>query len=71
MQVVATLKSAVRYRCKASGRDIVWQNGFHDRIVREDERADQYVAYVLDNPVRKQIVKRYQDYPFCGRIDEA
>jgi len=44
-----------------------WQKGFHDRILRANELGPA-VRYILDNPVRKQIVREWRDYPFIGSI---
>jgi REP element-mobilizing transposase RayT len=44
-----------------------WQKGFHDRILRANELGPA-VRYVLDNPVRKQIVREWRDYRFIGAI---
>jgi REP element-mobilizing transposase RayT len=69
MQVVATLKSAIRFRCSAQGTKIVWQNGFHDRVIREHELTPKFIAYILENPVRARLVKNYRDYQFSGSLD--
>jgi putative transposase len=45
---------------------ILWQKGFYDHILRQDESPESVVWYIWLNPVRKQIVSRAQDYPFAG-----
>jgi REP element-mobilizing transposase RayT len=44
-----------------------WQKGFHDRILRSNKFGPA-IRYVLDNPVRKQLVREWRDYPFMGAI---
>jgi hypothetical protein len=44
-----------------------WQKGFHDRILRSNEFGPA-IRYILDNPVRKQVVREWRDYPFIGAI---
>jgi len=44
-----------------------WQPGFHDRILRSNELGPA-IRYILDNPVRKQIVRVWRDYSFIGAI---
>ncbi len=50
----------------AAGR--IWQVSFWDHFLREEESLYEVARYVLDNPVRKGIVKRWQDYPFSGSL---
>jgi len=44
-----------------------WQRSFYDRIIRARELGS-HVRYVLDNPVRKGLVREWRDYPFSGAI---
>jgi putative transposase len=47
---------------------IRWQKNFYDHIMREKEDLAAHVKYVLENPVRKGLVSRWEDYPFSGSI---
>ena len=49
--------------------DVKWQKDFYDHIPRKDEDLKKLILYILNNPVRKNIVTRWQDYPFLGSID--
>ena len=44
----------------------VWQPGYFDRVLREAEDIRQVVAYILDNPVRRGLVKNAREYPWSG-----
>ena len=44
----------------------VWQTGFFERVLRENDDTRALVAYILDNPVRAHLVARVQDYPHIG-----
>ncbi len=44
-----------------------WQKSFYDRVLRQTELGTQ-VRYVIDNPVRKRLVREWRDYPFIGSI---
>ena len=46
---------------------VEWQSSFYDRIIRARELGS-HVRYVLDNPVRKGLVREWHDYPFSGAI---
>ena len=43
-----------------------WQSSFWDHFLRGDERIEQVVDYVWNNPVRAGLVERWWDYPFSG-----
>ncbi|HEX5417430.1 MAG TPA: transposase [Chloroflexota bacterium] len=45
-----------------------WQARFWDHFIRRDEGVVRAVQYVLDNPVRKNLVSRWQDYPLAGSL---
>lgn len=68
-RVVATLKSAIRLRSADQQRSVLWQEGFHDRIVREYEKSDEFIQYVLLNPVQAGLAKQFGDYRFSGIVD--
>ena len=44
----------------------VWQTGYFERVLRESDDTRALVAYILDNPVRKGLVKDARDYPLSG-----
>jgi len=47
----------------------LWQGRFHDRVVRKQEDLKTIGQYILDNPVRKGLVSKWQDYKFLGLLD--
>jgi len=44
----------------------LWQNGYYDRVLRDDEATLTVVRYILENPVRAGLVARVSDYPYLG-----
>jgi REP element-mobilizing transposase RayT len=44
-----------------SGR--MWQKGFHDHAIREEEDLRAVARYVVANPVRAGLVQSVRDYP--------
>jgi putative transposase len=42
----------------------LWAKGYHDRIVREDENPEPYIAYIRNNPVKARLVASAAAYPF-------
>ena len=41
----------------------LWQSGFHDRAIRDDEDVRHFARYVVANPLRAGLVSRIGDYP--------
>ena len=52
------------YRQDAKRR--LWQPGYHERILRDDEATETVVRYVLENPIRAGLTSALGDYPFAG-----
>jgi len=44
----------------------LWQTNYYEHILRKDEITQKVVRYILENPVRKNLVKDFKDYPFSG-----
>ena len=64
-EIVGSLKGCAaiginRLRNK-SGR--IWQAGFYDHAVRQEESLEDIAKYMLDNPVRAGLVSDYRNYP--------
>mgnify|MGYP003920799285 FL=1 len=59
-QTVGMLKSQT---ARAIGQSI-WQRGFHDHALREQEDTLQIARYIVANPLRAQLVKSVKDYPY-------
>ena len=47
---------------------IKWQRGFFDHLLRTQEDLATHVRYVAENPVRKQVVADWHEYPYTGSI---
>jgi len=48
----------------------LWQREFFDRLLRSGESYETKWQYVLLNAVRHGLVKRAEDWPFCGEIHQ-
>ena len=44
----------------------VWQDGYYERTLREEEATLDVVAYILQNPVRRGLVSHPLEYKFSG-----
>jgi len=47
----------------------LWQPRYYDHIVRDDEDLVLIARYILDNPVRKGLVKHAEDWPWSGQMN--
>ena len=56
--------SAFYYK-KSSGKAL-WQPGYHERILRDDEATETVVRYILANPIRAGLTGRLGEYAFAG-----
>ena len=46
----------------------VWQPGFFDHLLRSSESYSEKWQYVYENPVRKKLVQRSDNWPWQGEI---
>ena len=61
-------KQRTSYAAIQLGLGQLWQSGYHDRIVRQDEDLNQYVDDIVQNPVRAGLVSRAADYPYTSTV---
>ena len=61
-------KQRTSYQAIRLGAGRLWQDGYHDRIVRRDEDLARYIDYVMENPVRSGLVKHASDYPYARTL---
>jgi len=45
-----------------------WQRGFFDHVMRSEESYSEKWLYVGENPVRKKLATRCEDWPYQGEI---
>jgi putative transposase len=45
-----------------------WQKGFFDHVMRSEESYSEKWLYVAENPLRKKLAARLEDWPFQGEI---
>jgi REP element-mobilizing transposase RayT len=49
-----------------AARKPLWQEGYHDHVLRHEEDAKQVARYILNNPARAGLVSTPRDYPYIG-----
>jgi REP element-mobilizing transposase RayT len=63
-KVVGTVKAVTAHRI---GRR-VWQDGFHDHALRQEEDLAEVARYIVANPLRAGLVERVGDYPHWDAV---
>lgn len=47
----------------------LWQKNFYDHVVRKEESLVKIAEYIVNNPVRKGLVARWEEYPYSRMVD--
>lgn len=58
-------RTAIAYKELAS--EMLWQEGYFDRVLRLSDDTCVWVEYILQNPVRARLVEHPEDFPFSFR----
>jgi REP element-mobilizing transposase RayT len=64
-------KQRAGYLFKQKYGRTLWQKGYYEHILRDEERTEDVVFYIIANPVRKHLVERPLDYPYWGSSQHA
>jgi REP element-mobilizing transposase RayT len=69
------LRGSSRFRRKfggEGGKGTLWQTSFYDHGIRGSQDFEATVVYILDNPVKAELVEDWESYPhFAGTLIEA
>ena len=63
-ELMHSMKSYTAHQLLKQGISDVWQDGFHDHAIRDDEDLRVMARYVVANPLRAGLVKNLGDYPW-------
>ena len=62
------VKTFKRYTSKITKEkhkiDNLWQRGFYEHVLRNHESIIDKAIYIMENPIREEIVKEVNDYPY-------
>jgi len=56
-------RSSVNINRLTKTHERVWQKGYYDRALRQEDDVKAAARYIIQNPIRAQIASRIGDYP--------
>ena len=65
-QLIQTFKRFTANQINARLKQIgsIWQENYYDHGIRRDESLNKIIRYCYENPVRKKLVSKPEDYPY-------
>ena len=70
--MVRAAKGRATARLRALGiTGKIWQARFYDHVVRAEEDLRQVAEYIVNNPVRKGLAARAEDWPVAAIFPDA
>ena len=66
MALIKSVKQSSGQRFAARTKRPLWQEGFHDHVLRPEEDPKRFARYIIENPVRAGLVESPLDYPLSG-----
>ena len=60
------LRQRLAHSYASRGGARLWQPGYFERILREEEQTDRCAEYILSNPIRANLAQSIEEYPFSG-----
>jgi putative transposase len=64
--ILAGFIRAMKSFCTRSIGKGLWQRGYYEHIMRSYEDVRKTAEYIINNPVRKGMVRRAEEYPWGG-----
>ena len=63
---VKPFKQTTGFAYRQQTEQPLWQHGYHERVLRNDEVTEAVVRYILENPIRAHLSTELGEYPFAG-----
>ena len=61
-------KQKAGFQFKQRYKKSLWQEGYYEHILRDEERTQEVVYDIIANPIRKHLVENILDYPYWGSM---
>ena len=66
LSAMKRFKQRSGYWMRRAGTHFKWQKGFFDHILRTETDLQKHIRYILQNPVRAELVQCWSDYAWKG-----
>ena len=66
---VTRFKQSTGFDWKRRTGRTLWQEGYYDRVLREEEADAGVIAYIAENPVEAGLAASCVDYPLFGSTE--
>src|SRR5262249_31793266 len=63
------VKRRTGYEYRRLSANDLWQKGYFEHVLRDDEVTEIVMRYILANPVRAGLCTAPKDYPFSGSLE--
>jgi len=63
---VIHFKKASGFQYSRTKQKKLWQPGYHERILRDDESTESVAMYIFANPIRAGLTQVFGEYPYAG-----
>jgi REP-associated tyrosine transposase len=67
-EFVRIFKQRSSFAWKQSNGTALWQRSYFEHVLRDDEDTIGVAKYILENPMRSNLVQRPEDYPYLGSM---
>jgi REP element-mobilizing transposase RayT len=68
LRAMELFKHQTGWWLKTNSPAVCWQKSFWDRVIRSTYELASQARYVVNNPVRRGLVKDWREYQFTGAI---
>jgi len=65
-ECVKRFKQLTGFAYKQQHQKRLWQHGYYERVMRNDDETLEVIRYILENPVRARLTVQLGEYPFAG-----
>ena len=65
---VTLARQRAGYRFRAATGKALWQDGYYEHVLRDQEKTETVLCYIIANPLRKGLATNLFDYPFWGSV---
>lgn len=71
LQFMRVVKRNTSIRFQRKTGEALWQKKFYDHVLRDNDSPDAVAWYIWMNPVRANLCRRPEQYPFSGSLTQA